>query len=343
MMPDPGQDVAIVAIGRNEGDRLKSCLRAAKSGAQTVVYVDSGSADGSAAYARSVGCTVIELDSSRPFSAARARNEGFGRLMELDPEVEVVQFVDGDCDLVEGWLEQGTATLRERSHVGVVFGHVREINREATVYNRLCDLEWQRTPGEIGACGGIFMVRAEAFRAVGGFRADVIAAEDDEFCVRLRRAGWKILLVDAAMVGHDAAMTHFSQWWRRARRTGHAYAQVAAIHGRGEERYFVRDCRKIWLWALVFPVLALGLAPFTYGWSLLVLLSLYALQFDRIYLNGKKRGWRTGDALVYAWFTVIGKFPMLEGLLAFHWRRGRGQTPTIMEHKRSAAEGSSGR
>ena len=48
----PTRTVAIVAIGRNEGERLKSCLRAAMAGARTVVYVDSGSTDGSAEYAR---------------------------------------------------------------------------------------------------------------------------------------------------------------------------------------------------------------------------------------------------------------------------------------------------
>jgi len=47
----PKQDVAIVAIGRNEGERLKRCLRSVVGKARTVVYVDSGSADGSAEFA----------------------------------------------------------------------------------------------------------------------------------------------------------------------------------------------------------------------------------------------------------------------------------------------------
>ena len=196
-----------------------------------MVYVDSGSADGSPAYARSLGCFVFELDPSRPFSAARARNEGFASVLKDAPDPAFVQFIDGDCELAAGWLERGVAAFAERKDVGVVCGHVREIDPEATVYNRLCDLEWRRTPGEISACGGIFMVRTEVFRASGGFRPEVIAGEDDEFCVRVRQQGAKVLLLDTAMVGHDAAMTSFSQWWRRARRTGHAYAHVGALHG----------------------------------------------------------------------------------------------------------------
>ena len=336
MIPESNQTVAIIAIGRNEGDRLKSCLSAAMAGARTVVYVDSGSEDGSAEYAASVGCIVVQLDPAQPFSAARARNEGFACVMEHEPDVDLVQFVDGDCDLVDGWLERGVAALNERPDVAIACGHVREIHPEATVYNKLCDLEWQQMPGEIGACGGIFMVRAEAFRAAGGFRADVIAGEEPEFCVRARRAGWKILQVDAAMARHDAAMTRFSQWGRRALRSGHAYAQVAALHGKSDERYYVRDCRRIWIWGLVLPAGALCLAPFTYGLSLAAMLILYALQFVRIYFGGKKRGWTSGDAMTYAFFTVLGRFPALAGLLTYRWRKLRGHTLTIIEHKRSS-------
>jgi GT2 family glycosyltransferase len=205
---------------------------------------------------------------------------------------------------------------------------------QASVYNRLFDLEWRQTAGEIGACGGIFMVRPAVFKALGGFTADVIAAEDNEFCVRVRRVGQKILLLDAAMVLHDAAMRQFKEWWRRARRTGHAYAQVAGLHGNSRERYFVRECRRIWVWGLGVPVIALGFAPFTHGLSLL-LLAAYALQFGRIFLKGRQRGWAAGDAAVYAFFTVLTKFPALEGMLAYYWRRLRGKTLTIMEHKES--------
>jgi GT2 family glycosyltransferase len=276
----------------------------------------------------------VELTADSPFSAARARNEGFACAMMAAPDAAFVQFVDGDCALIDSWLKRGMAALNERADVGVVCGHVREIHPEASVYNRLFDLEWRHSPGEVNACGGIFMVRASVFRAVGGFRADVIAAEDNEFCVRVRRLDEKIVLLDTAMVWHDAAMRRFTEWWRRARRTGHAYAQVAALHGKSEERYFVRECRRVWLWGLAIPAIALGLAAFTRGVSLLVLL-FYGPQFGWIVRNARKRGWPLGDAMVYAFFTALSKFPAVEGMIAYHWRHWRGVSMTIMEHKES--------
>jgi len=331
---NPGSsEVAIVAIGRNEGERLKLCLPAALRDAPIVVYVDSGSADGSAEYARSVGCRVVELDASRPFSAARARNEGFASVMEHAPDTPFIQFLDGDCELEEGWIEQAASTLSEKSDVGVVCGRVREMYPEASVFNRICDLEWQQPAAEVRTAGGRFMARAHVFQEVGGFRPDVIAGEDDEFCIRVRRQGWKILMIDAPMASHDAAITSFGQWWRRNRRAGHAYAQVAALHGDGDERYFVRDRRRILVWGLVLPVAALAAARFTRGISLLVLLCLYGLQLLHIVRGCRKRGWASRDAWAYGFFTVISRFPALQGLLEYYWRRMRRRPMTIIEYK----------
>lgn len=331
--------ISIVVIGRNEGQRLARCLESIRRvhgvTVQRIVYVDSGSTDKSPQYAASMGCAVVELDPSQPLSAARARNEGFATVMQLDPNVPFVQFLDGDCDLDEGWLQRGLSVLAQQPDAGVVRGHLRELHPEASVYNQLCDLEWQQTPGEIRASGGIFLTRSDLFRTVGGFRPDVIAAEDDEFCVRVRRAGAKILQVDAEMARHDVAMTRFSQWWRRSKRTGHAFAQVSVLHGQSQDRYFVADCRRIWLWALLLPVIALGLAPFTYGLSVLALVGAYGVQFARTYMRGRGRGWTARQASIYSFFTILFKFPALTGLFEYYWRRWRGHSFTIIEYKRS--------
>lgn len=327
--------IAIVVIGRNEGDRLRICLRSVLKNDATAVYVDSGSVDGSLERAASMGVAVLPLDPALPFSAARARNEGFAWVMERTPDVTFVQFLDGDCELAENWLSQGIATLIQREDVAVVCGHLHERFPRATVYNRLCELEWDTQPGEIRSSGGEFIVRASVFRAAGGFRPDVIAAEDDEFCLRVRQLGWKILHVDAQMALHDAAITRFAAWWRRARRSGHAYTQGAALHGGSADGHFVRGRSSILLWALAVPLAALVLAVPMHGFSLLLLFA-YPLQAVRIYCNGRKRRWLAGDAILYAIFTLVGKFPALLGLLEYYWKCLRGRAFTIIEYKGSS-------
>jgi glycosyltransferase involved in cell wall biosynthesis len=118
-------DVGIVAIGRNEGERLRRCLESVRGAAPRVVYVDSGSTDGSVERARGLGADVVELDLSTPFTAARARNEGLARLLELAPGTRFVQFVDGDCELAEGWIARARAELESRPRAAVVFGRRR--------------------------------------------------------------------------------------------------------------------------------------------------------------------------------------------------------------------------
>ena len=324
--------IGIVAIGRNEGERLRRCLQSAIGAADVVVYVDSGSTDGSVVMAREMGAAAVELDMSIPFTAARARNEGFAQLMKLAPETIYVQFVDGDCEIVAGWIERTAQTLAADEHVAVVCGRRRERHPHASVYNKLCDIEWNTPIGETKSCGGDAMMRVAAFRQVSGFDRDVIAGEEPELCVRLRQAGWKIRRVDAEMTLHDAAMTRFSQWWKRMVRGGHAYAQGCAMHGAPPERHWVKETRRIVFWGLILPLAIIAFAWPTRGWSLIGLL-LYAVLFWRVKRSAKRRGLSAGDARLYARYTVIGKFAEAQGLITYHASRLLGRRTKLIEYK----------
>ena len=325
-------DVGVVAIGRNEGPRLRRCLASLDSRAAAVVYVDSGSTDDSLAIAKSFGVDVVELDLSIPFTAARARNAGFRQLRERRPDVTFVQFVDGDCEVCPGWLETARAELDRRPDVGVVCGRRRERFPGASVYNRLCDIEWDTPVGEARSCGGDALMRAAAVEAVGGYDPGVIAAEDDELCLRLRRAGWKVLRIEADMTVHDAAMTRAKQWWKRAERCGYAYANGAALHGRGPERHFVRESRRVLFWGAALPALAVLLAVPTLGLSLL-LFALYPVQFARVYQGVRRRVPARRDAAAYAASCVLAKLPEAVGMARFAVTRLRRRPARIIEYK----------
>ncbi len=312
--------VGAVVIGRNEGERLKRCLRSLVDDVSVLVYVDSGSVDGSVAFAQSVGADVVKLDPSRPFTMARSRNAGLFRLLELVPQVEYVQFVDGDCEVLAGWIRHAQSVLTGRPEVAAAGGRLAERDRGASVYNRLCDLEWCTPIGEVRSCYGIAMMRVEALKSVGGFNETMIAGEEPELCARLRRAGWKILQLDAPMALHDAAMMCFSQWWRRAQRGGHAYAERAWIHGLRAQCHSVKALTSILFWGLGVPVLAIGSALTTYGLSLLLLLG-YGVLWSRVLHAQQLRGWSAGDARLYATFTVLGKIPQTLGVTRFVWHR----------------------
>lgn len=324
--------LGIVVIGRNEGDRLRICLNSLAIPSTRVVYVDSGSTDGSMALARDMGVLVVDLDLTLPFTAARARNAGMARLVEAAPDLEWVQFVDGDCEVVAGWLDCARRAIAADARLAVVCGRRRERYPGRSIYNRLCDLEWDTPVGPAGECGGDALMRVAAVRAVEGYNASLIAGEEPDLCLRLCRLGWKVLRIDAEMTIHDAAITRFSQWWKRGIRAGHAYAEGAARHGRGPERHRVKEVRSNWVWGLAVPALAFGLAPTTGGLSL-GLLGSYGVLGARIYFRTRRRrGLSAHDSRLYALSCVVGKFPQALGQ-AFYWsKRVMGRRARLIEY-----------
>jgi len=327
--------IGLVAIGRNEGERLRRCLESVVNQVEQVVYVDSGSTDQSVTLARSLGVDVVELDLSIPFTAARARNAGFARLLELSPQLDYVQFVDGDCEIVGGWLERAQQELDTNSDVVVVCGRRRERFPEATLYNRLCDIEWDTPVGEAKACGGDAMMRIAAIQAVGGYNPTLIAGEEPELCVRLRQKGGKVMRIDAEMTLHDAQMARFGQWWKRSVRAGYAYAEGAALHGAPPERHWVKETRSIRLWGIIIPSLA-GLAALpTHGVSLL-LLGGYPLMTYRIYQYACGTGLSSADAWLFAGSCMLAKLPQAQGQIRFYWGKLFKQPSRLIEYNTPA-------
>ncbi len=320
--------LAAIIIGRNEGERLIKGLASLQGGVDRIVYVDSGSTDGSLEAAEAAGAELVALDMSRPFTAARARNAGLDHLRETGTRPDLVQFMDGDCALQPGWLEAGIAHLETHPEVAVVFGRRRERFPEASLYNRMCDWEWDRPLGEAKSCGGDALMRMDALDQVGGYDPNLIAGEEPEMCVRLRAKGWKIWRLDAEMTWHDAAMTRMGQFWTRARRAGHAWAEGAAMHGAPPERHCVDNVRRALLWGAGVPLALVLLALLVSPWALL-LAAVYPARAIRFALReGAGRiGWER------AWLLSVGKFAEALGVLEYHWRRRFGQPRGLIEYK----------
>lgn len=318
-------EVGIVAIGRNEGDRLKACLASLPD--VPVVYVDSGSTDGSVEVARGYGADIVQLSDHAPFTAARARREGYDQLKARHAP-EFVQFIDGDCLMVPGWLEAGLEALRGNPELGIVTGWRREMHPEASLYNDLCHHEWGRPAGDIQTCGGDMMVRSQVIEDAGPFDDTVIAAEDDEFCVRVRKAGWKIQRIPFEMTRHDAAMYRFGQWWQRAVRSGHGFAQVGHIH----PPYFERELKRVMVYGIVIPVLtlfALAAAPAAALAGILV----YLFNYMRTASGLRSEGLSPSRAYRHAGLITLSKLPNAVGLIEFHRRRIFGRKMQIIEYK----------
>jgi hypothetical protein len=284
--------------------------------------------------AAALDCDVVILDPSRPFTAAAARNAGLSRLVEIAPGCEFVQFVDGDCEVVDGWIASASAFLTQNQDYAVACGRRRERYPENSLYNQVCDFEWNTPVGEVEACGGDALMRVDVVRGIGGFDATLIAGEEPELCSRLRKAGWRIMRLDVEMTLHDANITHLSQWWRRTMRAGWAFVNGAVMEARTRNRRWVREAVRPWLWCLAVPTLSLALVWLLGPWGFLPLLA-YPLVMGRAAATAHRRGGSIQASVAYGALSVIGKIAELQGQLTWMCDQLLRRPRRLIEYKTS--------
>ncbi len=342
-MTEASPSTGLVAIGRNEGERLKRCLRSVPPGVP-VVYVDSGSTDGSVDFAESLGMTVERLSTEHGFTAARARNAGWRRLVAQHSGLAYIQFVDGDCEIDAGWLPQAQKALEAEPGLCAVFGRRRERFPQGSFYNELCDDEWNVPVGLVNACGGDVLFRLAALVEAGGYSEDLIAGEEPDLCLRLRLKGWQIRRIDAEMTLHDADIHHARQQWLRARRAGHAFAEHVARHGAQADPDWRRQRNSIVAWGALVPALISGLAiialvlpSLATGLVAFLLALLYPLQVLRIGRWKYRQGTSLRFALGYGFWIMVGKFAQFGGVLRYQLKRLRGGPTQLIEYKGNAS------
>jgi len=331
--------LSVVVIGRNEGERLSRCLESIShmrplQGPIEVIYVDSGSTDGSLERAVQFRAKVKRLESTDPCAAA-ARNVGW-----RVAKAPIIFFLDGDTVLDSNFVADSIAELNA-PNVAVVFGNRREIKPKASIYNRVLDLDWNAPAGIVEFCGGDALMRREVLESVGGFDERLIAGEEPEMCRRIRALGFTILHVDRPMTGHDLAMTRFSQYWRRAFRTGYAYAEVSARFRNTDLPLWDRKARRnivhgagllgIIVGAPLCSIVFHSLIPIATAVAIIAVLAIRtAVRFR----------WKTADLvtlLLFGLHSHLVQIPLLFGQLKYQSDRFTGRTSKLIEYKENSA------
>ena len=326
--------ISIVVIGRNEGQRLALCLESIQKVrgvvVDEVIYADSASSDGSPEVASRYGATVIVVRPERP-TAAIGRNAGWRRATS-----DLILFLDGDTVLHTDFAQAACRALQQESSIAVVWGHRHEIYPQVSVYNRVLDLDWVYPPGLTQFCGGDVLMRRQVLLETGGFDESLIAGEEPELCRRIRARGYGILHIDCAMTGHDLQITRWSQYWKRATRAGHAYAEVSERFRNSEDPFWTSDRRRnlmrgsCWLISLAAAIVNIpffGLVPVALWLCLLLLLSLRSAWMAR---------WKRSTPetlLLYGIHSHLQQIPIFMGQLQYELSKMRRKTQKLIEYK----------
>lgn len=316
--------VGVVVIGRNEGPRALKALESVPEHVEALVYVDSDSTDGSREAALESGFPAIRLETPPALTAARGRNEGMRFLQAAGMLRQFVQFLDGDCELDDNWISTGSAYLIANPRVAGVAGRLKEKAATSNFYRRVLDVEWRVPPSKLATTGGIFLARASALDAVGGFDESLPFGEEADLCLRLRAVGWQIHRIDEPMAIHDSGFEAFGQWWRRCVRSGMGISQGGTSLRKVLPRMF---------WGLGLPAAFLAaavtttVAPMFGLWTLTVLSGLVVAQLVRLTAQTRRRrSVSVGSALAYALHMVGSKVPECVGIAKWLVYAGRQES-----------------
>jgi glycosyltransferase involved in cell wall biosynthesis len=328
-------NISVVIIGRNEGERLIRCIKSVKEmrahgGELELIYVDTSSTDGSPQRAADLGAQVICIHPVRP-CAAVARNTGW-----REASGSLVLFLDGDTILHPDFVVSSLPLFADKN-VAVVCGQRREIHPEASMFNRVLDLDWVSPPGPTDYCGGDAIIRRNLLEEVEGYDETLIAGEEPDMCRRMREKGYIIQQVDHPMTGHDLAIHRWGQYWRRATRTGYAYAEVSERYRDTPLPLWSRESRrnvKRGLGLLLLGPTGLFLALLWPSWiPALAVLGIYgALALRSAY----KFRWKGGDPvtmLLYGMHSHLQQIPIFIGQLIYLKKRRAGDRQSLIEYK----------
>lgn len=216
---DASPKVSVVMLCYNNLDFTKACLNSLSlhSGYQNleIVVVDNGSTDGTPDYLRqyAVGRTDVKLvlnDSNLGFAAGN--NAG---LAVAGGDYLVV--LNNDTYVTPGWIAPLVRHLRRDKSLGLVGPVTNNIGNEARIDIAYADMQqmqdraWHYTSvhaGELLAVDTIAFfcaaMRRDVFERVGGldeaFKFGFF--EDDDYCRRVRAAGYRIAIAEDCFVHH---------------------------------------------------------------------------------------------------------------------------------------------
>lgn len=327
--------LSIVIIGRNEGDRLERCIRSVQAihtppPGLDVLYVDSDSIDGSLERAKTLGVRVLTVHPERP-TAALGRNAGWRALT-----TPFILFLDGDTILHPDFINHALPHFADPK-IAAVWGHLRELAPEASVYQRVLNLDWVYRFGFTEFCGGNALMRREALEKVNGYNEALIAGEEPEMCQRMRAFGYSILHIDQPMVLHDLGITRWSQYWRRTTRTGHAFAEVSTLLRDTATPLWRYDAlRNLVHASILVTVFGLGAgASLIAGtfWPFLASLGFLSALVVRTVWKARWKSKQWFSLLLYGLHSQFQHIPTAIGQLSYYYNRWRGRRRHLIEYK----------
>lgn len=215
--------VTIVLLNWNDSDETLACLRSLRQldyPSYDVVVVDNGSSDGSVRAIREQfpGATVVELGHNVGFTGGN----NAGLRLALERQADYALLLNNDTDVTAGFLRLLVKASECDPAVGIAGPTIYYYDQPEVVWSAGGRIDWrlgrtgmvglnEQDAGQFGEdprevdflTGCALLVKATVLQQVGLLdERFFIYYEDAEWCVRARRAGFKIVHVPQAHIWH---------------------------------------------------------------------------------------------------------------------------------------------
>ncbi len=308
--------IGVVIIGVNVKNHLADCVRSVRAADYpqdliAITYVDGGSTDGSEQIAgRLGGIAVIALNDAHP-TPGRGRNAGWKAA-----QAPLIQFLDADTTVDPHWFKRAVTALN--GHVAAVCGWRREKYPQKNVFHKLTQMEWRYETGPCRYFGGDVLIRRQTLAATGGFDESLVAGEDPELSYRIRHQAGRIVRIDAAMTTHDINMGTWRQYWKRACRSGYAYAEIGLRFVNRKEKLWFRELLRVSAVALLPPaVAAAGIAMGHAAVAGVMAVLIIGRPFLRLHRIKTESQCNWAEALLYAGHATVVIYPQFCGVVRY--------------------------
>lgn len=247
--PERGRDAwartGVVAVTHNSGHVIGPCL-ASVDRAAAIVVVDNASRDDCLASVRAAAPTAEIVANPVGLGFGNGVNQGLERLAG-----EFALVINPDAVLRPGALEALVAAADAYPDAAMLGPAIfnpdgaLEMSHDAGLFER-ARLGPRRSgePAPEGPLcagflsGAVFVLRLSAVRACGGYDPAIfLYYEDDDLCLRLRAAGYSLVLVpeaEAVHLGGGSIRTGWASHWEKFFHMAWSRLYVEAKHGRAE-------------------------------------------------------------------------------------------------------------
>jgi glycosyltransferase involved in cell wall biosynthesis len=243
---------------------IESSLAAVAEIGGEVILADSNSTDRTVELASRYPIRIVQLVHAHERCCGAGPQLGYQH-----SRGEYVYIMDGDMQMVRGFLPHALVFLAQHPEAAGVGGRLVELNEESLEYReRAARNAAHLAPGEVDRLDGGGLYRRRAIEEAGYLSdRNLHAYEEFDLAVRLRSLGWKLWRIPVDSVthyGHDAPPYQLLMRRWRARYVCGAGELVRAAVGRPSQRLVFRGLRElriyagvlVW-WALLAGVLFL--------------------------------------------------------------------------------------